>query len=49
MKDQLLNNVKNIVARGEIPHDEQFLLLPQGLHKSSAADASISVVSYCIF
>ena len=28
MKDQLLNKVQNIVAKGEIAYNEQFLNLP---------------------
>ena len=35
----LLITVENIVAKEEIAHDEQFLLLSQGLQKSSAAEA----------
>ena len=44
MKEQLLNEVENIVAKGEIAHlyNEQLLLiLPQCFQKSSAAKASI--------
>ena len=33
-------NVENIVAKGEIAHPEQFLLLSQWFQKSSAADPS---------
>ena len=43
MKEQLLNKVENNVAKGEIAHFEQFLLLPQCFKKSSAAKASESV------
>ena len=31
--------MKNIVAKGEIAHYEQFLLLPQCFQKTSAAEA----------
>ena len=37
---QLLNKVENIVAKGEIAHQQQFHLWPQYLQKSSAAIAS---------
>ena len=40
MKVKLLSRVENIMAKGEITH-EQFLLLLWGFQKSSAADASI--------
>ena len=43
MEVSFLNRVDNIVAKGEIAHYEQFLLLPQGCQNSSAADASESV------
>ena len=35
-----MKRVENTVAKGEIAHHEQFLLLPQLLQKSSAAEAS---------
>ena len=35
--------VENIVAKGEIAHHEQFLLLPQCFQKSSASEAWESV------
>ena len=38
MKTLLLNRVENIVAKGEIAHYEQFLLLLQCLQKSSAEE-----------
>ena len=34
---ELLNKIENIVAKGEIAHLEQFLLLLQGFQKSSVA------------
>ena len=34
----LLNRVEIIVAKGEIAHDEQFLLLPQCFQRSLAAE-----------
>ena len=34
----LSNNVENIVAKGEIAHYEQFILLPQYFQMSSAAE-----------
>ena len=40
MKFQLLNRIKNGVAKGEIAPHEQFQLLPQCFQKTSAADAS---------
>ena len=40
MKVQLLKGVENIVAKEEIAHYEQFLLLPHCFQKSSAANAS---------
>ena len=44
MKEQLLNPVENIEAKGEIAHHEkQVLLLPQCFKKSSAAEALESV------
>ena len=42
-KDIITEKVENIVAKREIAHDEQFLLLPQCFQKSSAADVSESV------
>ena len=39
MKENLLNTDENIVAKGEISHHEQFLLLAQWFQKSSAAEA----------
>ena len=36
----MLNKVENIVAKGEIPHHEQFHLCPQCFQKSSAAISS---------
>ena len=39
MKELLLNEVENIVAKGETAHSKQFLLLPQCFQKSSAAEA----------
>ena len=39
--DNLCLKVENIVAKGEIAHFEQFLLLSRRLQMSSAADASI--------
>ena len=38
-----MNEVENIVAKGEIAHYEQFLLLQHCFQKSSAAEASESV------
>ena len=35
---KLLNRVENIVANGEIAHNEQCLLLTQCFQKSSAAE-----------
>ena len=43
MKEQLLNKVENILAKGKIAHHEKFLLLTQCFQKSSAAEASESV------
>ena len=45
MKVQSLyvSTVENIVTKGEIAHDEQFLLLSQCFQKSYAAQASESV------
>ena len=37
-----MNRVKNIVAKGEIAHYEQYLLLSKCLQTSSAANASES-------
>ena len=39
MKEQLLNKVENIVAKGEIVQHEQFLLWSQCFQKLSAAEA----------
>ena len=39
----MLKKIKNIVAKGEIAHFEQLLLLSQCFKKSSAARASESV------
>ena len=38
-KALLLNRIENIVAKGEIAHHEQFLLLPQHFQNLSAANA----------
>ena len=35
-----LLNIENIVAEGEIAHDDQFLLLSQFVQKSSAGNVS---------
>ena len=43
MRVESLNIVENIVAKGEIARNEQFLLLPQRCQKLSAAEASESV------
>ena len=43
MEVYLLTKVENFVAKGEIAHFGQFLLLTQCFQKSSAADASESV------
>ena len=43
MKEQLVAKVENIAPKGEIAHDEQFLLLPQCFKNVSAAEASESV------
>ena len=43
MKVKLLKKVENIVAKGDIAHIEQFLLLSEYFKKSSAAEASKSV------
>ena len=43
MRVYLLKKVENIVAKGEISHFEQFLLLSQIFQKLSAAEASESV------
>ena len=40
MKFNLWNKVEIIVAKGEIAHYEQFLLLPQWFQKLSASDKS---------
>ena len=40
MKEQLLNKVKNIMAKGEIAHYEQFLPLPYCCLKLSAVEGS---------
>ena len=40
MKEHLVNKVENIVAKEEIGHYKQFLILPQCFQTSSAADAS---------
>ena len=42
MDNQCLK-VENIVAKGEIAHDEQLLLLPQCFQKLSASNESESV------
>ena len=42
MDNQLLKWVNNM-AKGEIAHNEHFLLLPQCFQKSSASEASESV------
>ena len=38
-----MERLENIIAKGEIAHYEQFLLLPKCFQKSSAAEASESV------
>ena len=43
MKVYLLQNIENIVAKGEIAHYEQFLILPQLFQNTSDAEASESV------
>ena len=43
MKEQFLNKIENIVAKGEIAHHEQCLLLPQCFQMSPAAEASESI------
>ena len=43
MKEWLLTEVENSVAKGDIAHFDQFLLLPQCFQKSSAAESSESV------
>ena len=43
MRVKLLNRVEKILAKGEITHYEQFLLLPKCFQKLSAADASESI------
>ena len=35
---QLTARVENIVGKGEIAHNEQFLLFPQCFHNQSAVD-----------
>ena len=40
MKVYLLNKVENIVAKEEIAHDDQFLLLPKCFLKLTAAEVS---------
>ena len=40
LKVELLNKVENIVTKGEIKHDEYFLLLSQFFFKLSVAEAS---------
>ena len=40
MREQLLNEVENIVTKGEIAHYEQFLIQPQCFKKLSAAEVS---------
>ena len=40
MKEQLLNRVETIVAKVEIAHHEQFLLLKQCFQMSSTGNAS---------
>ena len=40
---KITDKVENIVAKGEVAHDEQFLLLPQYFQKSSAAEASENI------
>ena len=46
MKEQLLNEVENIVANEEIVHHEQFLLLPQCFQLHSIIVLSFIEVSY---
>ena len=43
MKVYFLNRVENIVAKREIAHYEQFIVLPQCFQKSSAAEVLESV------
>ena len=43
MKVQLLNTVENILAKGNITHNEQFCPLSQCFQKLSAAEASEKV------
>ena len=38
MKKQILNEIFNIVSKGEIAHREQFLLLPQCFKNLSATE-----------
>ena len=47
MKEQLLNKVENIVAKGKIAYYEQYLLLPQCFQKLSAAKQSTAKESVC--
>ena len=46
MKVLPLQKVENIVAKGEIAHYEQFLILPQCFQMSSASEASEGVLSW---
>ena len=39
-----MNKVENIVTKGEIAHNETFLLLSIGFQKSSATDAAERVI-----
>ena len=43
MQVSLLKQVENIVAKGKIAHNEQFILLSQYFQKSSAVEASESI------
>ena len=43
----ILNTVENIVTKGEIAHNEQFLLLPPYFQNSSAAETLEIVYSIC--
>ena len=38
-----MNRTKNILAKREIAHDEQYLLMPQRFQKLSAAKSSENV------
>ena len=40
MKEELSNEVENIVAKGEIARYEQFLFLPKCFQELSSVDAS---------